>query len=106
MKWVCCECNNPVKQPCCSLETAKLKKGVLPHLVATNSCAMLSGVNARWVRAQKSVVAQRSASDNTAITKLLWCIEEFERHEALMIDKWAHDLHAELNAVVAQLRNG
>ena len=45
-----------------------------------------------------------SASDNTCITKLLWCIETFEQHEAIMIDKWAHDVHAELNAVVAQLR--
>jgi hypothetical protein len=29
-KFICCKCNQPVNQPCCSIEAPKLKKGVLP----------------------------------------------------------------------------
>ena len=74
MKWECYQCNLPVKQPCCKIETAKLKKGVLPYPVATNTCILIDTVNAAWHRTPKSsLVANDSESHNTGSPKLPPC---------------------------------
>ena len=71
MQWQCSQCNFPVKQPCCRIETAKLKNGVLPYPVATNTCILINTVNAAWERTPKSSkVAQHSTKSNKQSTKI------------------------------------
>jgi hypothetical protein len=47
MIWECCQCNQPVDQPCCHLETAKLKKGISPTW-----CPLTQSHIAGWKKAR------------------------------------------------------
>ena len=42
-KYYCSKCNGPVDQPCCMVETAKLKPGVVP-----NGCVLVRGESVEW----------------------------------------------------------
>ena len=53
--WVCSKCNGIVDQPCCRIDTAKLKPGVIPK-----GCIMLRGYRAEWRQESRAPIAQQA----------------------------------------------
>jgi len=53
--WVCSKCNGIVDQPCCRIDTAKLKPGVIPK-----GCIMLRGYRAEWRQENRAPIAQQA----------------------------------------------